>query len=179
MENLKAHSQNASQNFRVSVDWSLGQKDLNIEFMINGTGICTDKSFNQDHFDNWGLWEFDVTEVFIQKVQGPEDISNRYLEIQVSPLSQKFALDVFIPRTETRKIKDLEVKAHSAIRDGGFNSHFRIPYSIIPGSGEFLKASFCACLGEKGHRELFSTCINPEDKADFHRPDLFKVLGQI
>lgn len=45
-------------------------------------------------YKNWGLWEYDVFEAFLSFA----DNSLPYLELQVSPLNQKFALLIEEPR---------------------------------------------------------------------------------
>jgi hypothetical protein len=52
-----------------------------------------------------------------------------------------------------------------------------IPIQSIPGNSNKLFGNICACLGRP--RSYFSLNNNIENRADFHRPDLFVNLGEL
>lgn len=176
MDILKPHRSNTNLLLTPKLSYELISKEiLSVKFMVQINESHTEQSFNTNFWDNWGLWNFDVFEVFIQR----ESRENHYLELQVSPLSQKFALLVEKPRETTHKLKSINSRAIGSFEKNLFGANFEIAISDIPGDGNLLKANFHCILGPENSRQHFSLNPNTELKPDFHRPDLFLTIGEL
>lgn len=173
MLELHAHPYSENPRSKVFVTSEISDDNLIISYNVEANDLNLNKDFNEKNWDNWGLWEHDVVEAFIQK----DNPNNHYLELQVSPLNQKFALMVYKPREAFEKIIELPVKTKANITKGGFKASFEIPLTVIPGKGSMVKGNLHACLGKSHEREYFSLKLNPEAKPDFHRPEYFSDIG--
>lgn len=129
---------------------------------------------------NWGLWEFDVMEIFMRPSHFPE---GEYIERQASPTGQLFALNVIKPRAVT----------YCPLQgDFSFQSEFYGP-STWMGSFRFtlrelgdlkkLKLNLFAVLTfpqiKGNERVYFALNHSLEERPDFHRPELFVPLEVI
>lgn len=175
MLELQAHPISKPSDSAVKVNYHLGSDHLLVEFDVITHKMYTNNKYTQESWDNWGLWDTDVVEVFIKK----DALNLEYLELQVSPLNQKFALLIKKPREDFSKASPKFTKIESLKTDKGFRARFVIDYKDIPGEGNELFANFHACLGPTDKREYFSFNLNPEANPDFHRPEYFKSIGKI
>lgn len=117
---------------------------------------------------NWGLWEHDVVEIFLQS-GNPE---TPYLEIQLSPSAQKFALQIERPRKQFFTPLNFDFCGQSIIEDDTWTAQIEVDF---PCRGT-LRGGIFACLGPETKRNYFAMNPNCEDIPDFHRPDLFVKL---
>jgi hypothetical protein len=173
---LKKHGP-AFSDHRIKVDWQATGRVITLEFQVQkriGPPWQTDEVFNQDWSKNWGLWNKDVVEAFLQLRQNPEDTTAPYLEIQISPLNQPFALIVTEPRKTFFAPKKLEYKSEVTLTDKLWTTKLEVtvPEEV---SGDLLFGGFFACLGTNT-REYYALNPNPEMNPDFHRPELFLSL---
>jgi len=175
MLELHAHRSNPPSEHQVHLTYEVGENAVIVDFEVICPSLNLAEHFNIENWDNWGLWEHDVVEVFIQK----KSSSNHYLELQISPLGQKFALLVKSPRKDFQKLTTLNTDAQAIKTDRGFRAQFNIDISEIPGEGSDLFANFHACLGPEKNRCYFSHIVNEELTPDYHRPDLFDRIGVI
>ena len=179
MPQLTPHHSNKNKDIRVQYTIELKEKQLFIKFTVKNSPISTNASFLKDGWGNIGLWDYDVVEVF---VQFSDQADGHYLELQVSPLSQKFALLIKRPRVEVEKVTNLKSEASGSESENGFEALFKIDYRDIPGKAKtktnIIKAGLFACLGKGEGRNFFALNINTEAQADFHRPELFKEIGR-
>lgn len=145
---------------------AIDSKNLKVLFELDPyVEPFTDKKFAQE-YRNWGLWEYDVFEIFLTRNEG----GLPYLEAQASPLDQNFALLVEKPRKEFDYPESLPFSFQSSVSEGMWRSEFEIPLSNIPGEGA-VRGNLHAIIGpQRGH---FSLSPNLEGEPDFHRPDLF------
>ena len=159
----------------VSVDYCIKKGILQVEFQIKGHKNYFDSDqFSLIGWENWGLWNYDVVELFLTKSPlGP------YLEVQASAVGQKFALKVIKPRVETQKITGLDCEVESSVDSDGFRVNFTLNCDEIPGEGSELYGNFHACLGEAAKRNYYYLFLYSQARPDVHRPDLFKKLGDI
>lgn len=161
MRKLTPHHKNNQQSAQVAVDWVINDHFFNVTFLFEGTSLKNEISGTPF---NWGLWEQDVLEVFVR-----EKGHSSYLEIQIAPSKQLFALIVEKPREKFYFARTDElsfsVSAHQA--------EISIPLSLIPEytNGD-LEGNFFAVIDQN----FYAMTINSEDQPDFHRPDLFRSL---
>jgi hypothetical protein len=128
---------------------------------------------------NWGLWNHDVVEAFIQVRNSVEEIQAPYLEIQVSPLNQGFNLIILEPRKVFYTPLDLKFHHTTKLFETEAAFGFQANLSIeLPWRGKFYFGNFFACLGHGDSREYFALNPNKDEKPDFHRPELFVNLPE-
>lgn len=171
MHNLNAHCSNQDQSYQITFGLNSKDEYIHIDFNVfSKVGWYTSQKYDLNGFDNWGLWDFDVVEAFMS-FNGKE-----YIELQVSPLNQKFALKIIRPREEYNRPDNLYFESDINIEHNKWISCLRIKKSLIPGfeSDHKLVGNFHAILGE--NREHYSFNVNSEEKPDFHRRDLFVEL---
>lgn len=155
-------------------------RTLTFNFTVSkrdGSEYCANPEFGEDYSKNWGLWETDVVEAFIQLRKTPEEVTAPYLEIQLSPLNQPFALLIEKPRETFDYPKNLSFTHESAGEERTWRAQMKV---TLPNElqGQHLYLGLNACLGI-GEREFFALNPNPEEIPDFHRPDLFEKIGEI
>ncbi len=172
MQKLSSHRSNPQSDNFVEVGYSKGIDAIEINFKVSAKKLHINPSFSQDTLNNFGLWDFDVVEVFLQGAS--ED--GAYLELQCSPLGQKFALKIIEPRKKTAEVAQLNGSIKHQQLANGFEVQFIVKSADIPGDFSHLKGNLTACLGAKDAREYYALNINNEEQADFHRPDLFLEL---
>ena len=175
MQILSPHRANTREYPEIQVQVVSGPKSIDIKLEVKLEALHTSHDFSQVGYDNNGLWDYDVAEVFLQRGDG----HTNYLELQVSPLDQKFALIIKRPRIETEHVSKLGSKLHGQYSNNVFSASFSVYATDIPGKGSEIYGNIFCCLGPKDDRHYFGLNINPEVVPDYHRPELFKPLGHI
>ena len=174
MKKLIGHHKNPDSNIEILVNWDIKFEYIEFEFSVkNLTNFHTCDEYTDNFRENSGLWDYDVVEIFISRNQ-----FTPYLELQLSPKEQPFALLINIPRKETAFPQNLNTESEK-ITNNPWVSKFKIPLSDIPGSGNILYGNCFSCLGSGKTRSYYALNINSEDGPDFHRPDLFIEFGKI
>jgi len=165
---------------RIQASWSKVDRKVTIEFQIQkrtGPEWNSDELFTNDWSKNWGLWNKDVFEAFLQLRKDEADIKAPYLEIQVSPLNQPFALVIQEPRKTYFPPKELDFKTEiTELSTKIFAGKMEV---LLPNElqGELLFGGFFSCLNQ-APREYYALEPNPENSPDFHRPELFLSLEE-
>lgn len=130
--------------------------------------------FGEDPRKNWELWNWDVVEAFLQLRSHPEDIKAPYLELQISPRGQLLCLVILRPREAF--YTPLKFQCTSSIRalEDGLETlvEVELPEEFV---GDELWGGLFSCLGVSP-REYYASNPNPEERPDFHRPELFLRL---
>lgn len=175
---LKKHSPTHAHH-TVKVNWQRNDRQLTLEFQVNkrdGSSWHTNSELTSDWRKNWGLWNHDVVEGFLQLRSEESQLGAPYLEVQVSPLNQPFALIITEPRKATHEPESLHFTHEVEVEGRSWKSKMiiELPQDL---QGDVLYGGFFACLGE-GEREYFALEPNPEAKPDFHRPELFIKLDE-
>lgn len=159
----------------VTADFSLHSHNLIVDFEVkNQPDPHVNPSLAKDS-SQWGLWDWDVIEVFLQ----PRSGDPTYYEFQVSPLGQHFELEIFEPRKRFNK----EFKSGFTVSTrelSGLNSwaaQMRIPLKNLGWDGrlESLKGNAFAILGNDP-RTYWSLSLPAQDQPDFHLPHHFVSL---
>ena len=128
-----------------------------------------------DYRENWGLWEHDVVELFLQPRAHPDVVSGPYLELQLSPLAQPFALVVAEPARRYAAPEALAFLRENALGE----TVWRVRVAVqVPGyaPGAPLFGNLTACLGPAGGRSYWGLVLNGDGDVDFHRPGEFVQL---
>jgi hypothetical protein len=172
-KNLICHRHAHAQHV-IEVSVSFADDFVHFDFVVKDHKPKTNPNFTTDYKSNWGLWDFDVVEVFVQRAN-----TSHYLEVQLSPLGQPFALVIEKPREVFYAPSSLKAQFHTDYRGHDWHSRISIAIDDIPGSGQNLFGNCFACLGDTPHREYYALKINQEERPDFHRPDLFISLGDL
>jgi hypothetical protein len=173
---LKKHGPGHSGH-SLKVNWQRDGMKVFIDFQVTKRSSRpwqTKEVFTPDWSKNWGLWDKDVVESFLQLRENDQDLNAPYLEIQVSPLNQPFALIVSEPRKIFFPPKILDFKTTSVVDGKSWKASLEV---ALPSElkGDKLYGGFFSCL-DHGPREFYALEPNPEEIPDFHRPDLFLPL---
>jgi hypothetical protein len=173
---LKKHGPGVAVH-SVRASW-VRQGDLvTIDFKVqkrNSSPWISDPSFTEDYKQNWGLWEKDVVEAFLQLRSHPGEVHAPYLELQVSPRNQPFALVIVEPRLQYFPPQELKLRTEAATDPRSWTA--KIEVTLPPTlKGDLLYGGFFACLSGEP-REFYASEPNPEPKPDFHQPALFLPL---
>lgn len=175
---LQKHAQTVAHH-QIKVNLTREGRKVVIDFQVqkrDASAWLTDPKFSQDWTQNWGLWNHDVVEVFLQLRKTADDLKAPYLEIQVSPANQPFALIITEPRKTFFPPAILDFKTSVETSGRSFTAHMEV---LLPAelSGELLFGGAFACLSQNP-REYFALEVNPEVNPDFHRPELFQALDE-
>jgi hypothetical protein len=175
---LKKHGPSFSGH-SIKINWQRTDRKVVIEFQVQkriGPTWQTDEIYTQDWSKNWGLWNKDVLEAFLQLRKDENDLTAPYLEIQVSPLNQPFALIITEPRKKFHAPAKLDFKTEVALTDKFWTGKMEV---ILPEelSGDKLYGGFFSCV-TKEPREFYALEPNREENPDFHRPELFLSLDE-
>ena len=172
MQFLNAHSSNSKPHFECGFKCHKSENSLIIDFEIKAkeSEFFYSEKFAKDSLENWGLWDYDVIEVFLSSSK-----SAPYLEIQLSPLNQKFALIIDEPRAKHHYPEWKDFKASSQLDRNVWRGQLEIELNKIPNFDGFIFANVFTILGEA--REYYALNPNPEIAPDHHRPELFKELA--
>lgn len=174
MHNLQRYPELKTQNYSVKGQCSVVDERLVVDFEVSTkTQWHTSEEFSTATYENWGLWNFDVVEVFVTGHHGHLP----YLEIQISPLGQTFALVIDEPRKIFAYPKDLKFNSSSKVEGNTWTAHLDVSLKSIPGMVGMAKGNLHACLGLAPEREYFGLHIS--DRIDFHRPEFFQELGVV
>lgn len=130
--------------------------------------------FGEDPRKNWELWNWDVVEAFFQMRSHAADTKAPYLELQISPRGQALCLVILRPREAFYTPLELPIKCSVDLFEGGLATHVEVelPEELV---GRELWGGLFSCLGE-APREYYALNPNPEERPDFHRPELFQRL---
>lgn len=175
---LKKHGP-SFQGHSIKINWQRSERHIVIDFHIQkrmAEAWESDPQFGSDYTKNWGLWNKDVIESFLQLRKNPEDVKAPYLEIQLSPLNQPFALMIVEPRKTFHAPETLDFKTSVELMDKLWSGKMEV---VLPKSmeGDLLYGGFFSCLGADA-REFYALEPNPEASPDFHRPELFLRLDE-
>jgi hypothetical protein len=175
---LKKHGPTFSGH-SIKISWQRSDRAVVIDFQIQkriGPAWQVDEVYTQDWSKNWGLWNKDVIEAFLQIRKDENDLKAPYLEIQVSPLNQPFALIIVEPRNTFFVPKELSFKTEVTLTPKMWSGKMEV---ILPPelTGDKLYGGFFSCLSDDP-REFYALSPNPELNPDFHRPELFLSLDE-
>ncbi len=169
---LKRHPFSKAKKHNVQVVSTLKKDALEVSFEVENLNKTWNTSNKFDHLPmrNWGLWDNDVVELFLQPRSSINDVNAPYFEFQVSPLNQRFQLVIFEPR-KVFFTPMIEFFASISVLE---KNKWKITF-VVPKfwTEKYLYMGMFACLGKD--REFFSANLNPESKPDFHRPELFLI----
>jgi hypothetical protein len=164
----------------LKVEWEVDGLDVILQFTVQKRSSrpwLSDEVLTHDWAKNWGLWNKDVVEAFLQLRTDAQDLKAPYLEIQVSPLNQPFALIITEPRKIFHAPKILDFIHEVSVEQKVWNATMKLK---LPSElrGSLVYGGFFACLDHEP-REFYALEPNPEQQPDFHRPELFFPLNQL
>lgn len=174
-------TQGVSSDASVSVRFELVADRLEAEFEVRAPAL----HFNPEipmQGSQWGLWDWDVVEVFIS-VDGQRSCPpGRYFEFQVSPLNQSFELEIQEPRVRFDREFRCGWSHRSRTTESGqgqaWNARLSLPLRELGWSGDIatIRGGAFAILGAAGARRYWSLFLKPQAKPDFHLPSEFQAL---
>lgn len=130
-----------------------------------------------EYYKNWGLWNTDVVEFFLQGRDQKEQSDLPYIEFLVNPSNDRFALMTLIPRKLTFTPQDLIFTSHHSLNQNSWTTELSIKNPFKHSA--MLWGNFHACLGPENKRQYYSAFHQSHPTPDFHRPDQFQLLGAL
>lgn len=175
---LKKHGAGFSGH-SIKINFSRVDRLVTIDFEVKkrvSAAWQTDSVFTQDWSKNWGLWNKDVVEAFLQLRESDTDLNAPYLEIQVSPLNQPFALIITEPRKTFFPPATLSFSSSSSVEGKIWTGKMEV---TLPAElkGTKLYGGFFSILSSDP-KEYYALELNPESNPDFHRPEFFLALDE-
>lgn len=164
---------------QVSFKSSIFRDDLCFEFEVRAKELFTNATLPHEK-PAWGLWDWDVVEVFIQ----PNLFKTDYYEFQLSPLGQFFELEIFEPRVSWNDHFRSNLKVESQVEDKNdfylWLAKLSVPKSVLGLMASTveneLKGNAFAILGSAENRTYWSLHGPRQSVPDFHRPQYFGKL---
>lgn len=161
------------QGLSVKYGVNIEENDLRVDFGVQSASppfVRKELLFDQSQ---WGLWEADVVECFVDLGQG------HYYEFILSPLGQFFELKIDEPRVRfDRSFKSGFRHAVRSFDSGAWSATMWIPIRQLGWQGELgvIRGGLFAILGAEPNRTYWSSFLPPQEKPDFHLPQHFKPL---
>ncbi|MEW6055062.1 MAG: hypothetical protein AB1540_00480 [Bdellovibrionota bacterium] len=177
IQSLKiVHSESGSSGLektQVKVEFDLDSRAalLKAKFKVDGVPSFTNSKLPMGA-SAWGLWEWDVVEVFLRASPQPT-----YYEFQISPLGQYFELEIFKPRKKFNKdFSSGFTHSSKVLSETAWEAEFGIPLKKLgwTGAKEDLQGNAFAILGKP--RSYWSLFLPAQEKPDFHLPRHFKPI---
>ena len=119
----------------------------------------------------WGLWDFDVFEIFIQKRFSPKQFDNPYTEFQISPLGQFFILEI-LKRRELHYTPLHQPFSFESKMEHCWNGFITFPKE----QGVEYYFNFTSIQGPPEERNHYASVGDFTKPADFHCPHLFRKV---
>lgn len=176
MIQLKHHKASKRKAHSITLNsLALSENELVISGNVEGEIRAHRKFSQEDYTKNWGLWDYDVVEVFISFSQ-----NTPYLEFQLSPLGQVFLLEIYRPRDDFKYPEHNLIQSEIKVSEKGWSFSMNIPLLQIPGYSKErnisdLYLNFHGCF----FQEFLSLHLDPLDQPDFHRPNDFISLSEL
>lgn len=121
----------------------------------------------------WGLWDYDVVEIFLQERKNPNEVNAPYYEFQLSPGNKQFFLKIIRPREIYYSPLHLAWLGKTETTNQGWKAQFNLSQLPITCNKHLYMGVF-AILG-KNDKSYFSYKPN-DDILDYHRPQHFSKL---
>ncbi len=167
------------QKESVEVGFGLAGDRLRVRFEVKTFEITPNPELETGS-PQWGLWDWDVVEVFLS-VNGAKG-SLPYYEFQVSPLGQYFELKILEPRKQTDREFRSGLKCGARIlKDEPGDCHWEgwmeIPLTPLgwDGNPANLVGGAFSILGDTSKR-YWSLFLPQQETPDFHIPQYFQLL---
>ncbi|MGZ3696679.1 MAG: hypothetical protein ACXWPM_02370 [Bdellovibrionota bacterium] len=167
------HPARVPVEFGVDARVSLAGTLLVAEFDVRSGPIHANPAFSQSD-SVWGLWDFDVVELFIRTSSG-----STYFEFQVSPEGQGFELEVLEPRKQVnREFRSGFQREARRLSPDSWSARIEIDLANLSwdGNPRSLQGNLFAILGEGTERTYWSAFLPEQKVPDFHLPQYFRAL---
>ncbi len=135
-------------------------------------------NFSFDTRKNWGLWNFDVVEVFWQNRQVETQLEAPYHEWQISPNNKSFCLDIATPRISYSTPLVCPIKFESQIQQNKWIANFIIPEAVYKNFKHHYLGVF-AILGKEKDRSYYALNLPATTKPSFHLPEFFLPISAL
>lgn len=174
----KFYPHRGESSFEVTACFKIKRDFIWVIFQVtkkNNISWHTPHHGKKHYYENWGLWEYDVVEFFLQGRDHKKDFSSPYIEFLLSPHGESFALKTHEPRKIIETPLNLDFRGTCELNDNKWLAEMKIKN---PFSHHYLYGNFHACLEKGSRREYWSSFYIPSEKPDFHRPREFAQLGE-
>lgn len=168
LENWQGLGEVAFFSIQGQIKISIDSIEVETEVISHSQYEWKDGRFDKVSYKNWGLWEQDVVEVFLQD----RATGSSYYEFMVSPKNHSFMLKTITPRQINWSPMSIELQSKTQLSDNKWRSWMKIQN---PFKNHLLWGNIHACLGDQ--RQYYSLFHEACEKPDFHRPYQFQKLG--
>ncbi len=124
-------------------------------------------------------FQFEAVEIFLRANQDSQD-NFSYYEIELSPYNQTFLVQIDCENSKKKMLNDVDLQLKSQVTrsNQGWIGEIWLPLDKIKWSGkiEDISGNIFAILGQKPNRNYFSAFTPPQQKPNFHLPELFQKL---
>lgn len=178
LSNWQGHGDFA--RYSIKSQFRLDNSEIHISFEVEKQAEDNwyqEQSYSQEYYKNWGLWQTDVVEFFLQARDEEHQSQLPYIEFLMSPNNHKFALMTLVPRKIAYTPRDIEFSGSTSVSDNKWKSEFIIQNPFE--HSQMLWGNFHACLGHKDERQYYSAFHLENPIPDFHRPEQFQLLGEL
>ena len=160
---------------KVSVEFSLNETYFTATFEVTAPYQTTNPALSKSA-SQWGLWEWDVVEIFIAPHLANEKPA-KYFEFNVSPLGQFFELEIFRPRVDFNKNFRSGFIPKVSVVENKWTATLAIALTAIGfKKGMTVSGNAFACLGKESERTYWSLFTPLQEQPDFHILEHFKPL---
>lgn len=167
--------QEGPSEYKPKVAYEIKGQKLHTYFECQSHNWNCGQHFLTSHNRNWGLWDYDVFEVFVQAKSHNTPLE--YYEFQTSPKGEEFILKILKPRELFLTPLDITYQFKNTVQDGLWKSHFELDLGSLSQEKEAeYYGNFHAILGSKENRQFYSYNLSQYDKPDFHLPERFIKL---
>lgn len=143
-----------------------------------GSAWHTQDSFDIDSRKNWGLWNFDVIEIFWQNRQEANQVQAPYHEWQIAPNNKSFCLDISLPSISYSTPLICPIKFQSQIQQSKWIASFIIP-EIVYKNFKFPYLGVFAILGQGPDKAYYALNLPVTSKPNFHLPQFFLPISEL
>jgi len=148
------------------VSLSLSKEDSG-DLIINiDAPFYSDPAPQQEKGSFWGLWEYEVVEIFLVGSDG------LYTELEFSPHGHYLSLRLDAPRSVIAQEEEFNYEAK--IEGHRWTATAVIPQKILP--TELFRVNCFAIHGQNENRRYLCYSPLPHEKPDFHQPDRFPLF---
>lgn len=167
MFQLVRHSSATCKNFDVFFEASYANQTLFFDIWVESAKSLASSSslFSSVWQKNWGIWNGNVVEVFLQKKS-----SSHYEEFIVDFNSCCYWYGTIKPRAINYCPIGIPPIYH--VQD----NHVHIQWPI-EGEAKDYVGNIHACLGDGAYREYFGIKLKATDAPDFHQPEFFVAMS--
>ncbi len=162
----------------VDTEFELQGEELIARYRVKNPPMHVNEELSEVE-PQWGLWEWDVVELFIALGRNEAGEPLPYFEFQLSPLNQYLELKILQPRKEIDRSVRTGVSRKVIRADSEeWLSELRVPLRRLGWNGDPLNliGNAFAILGSGEGKSFWSAFLPKQRQPDFHLPEFFRPI---